>query len=199
MSDTTQGDPEARAVCEHFYASHCYRDMSIRLCMTCHEPDWDDLAEQLAGAATIAAAVPVPGDASRALPTRQGQAQERAAASLAGCPTPCDDDCELNPDGCHESHQPTWKRWHDPGWSCGEVQRAIAEAVSAERDRAEAATARAAAAEAKLAEIAAYIEEHKGDAGFSLMHAWDILTIIDGEPRQREEAPFDRDFAGPVL
>ena len=41
------GQPEARAVCEHFYASHCYRGMSIRLCMTCHEPDWDDLAEQL--------------------------------------------------------------------------------------------------------------------------------------------------------
>ena len=36
--------PEAQAVCEHFYASHCYRGMDIRLCMTCHEPDWDDLA-----------------------------------------------------------------------------------------------------------------------------------------------------------
>ena len=43
--------PEARAVCEHFYASHCYRGLSIRLCMTCHEPDWDDLAEQLGKAA----------------------------------------------------------------------------------------------------------------------------------------------------
>ena len=42
--------PEARAVCEHFYASHCYRGMSVRLCMTCHEPDWDDLAGQLADA-----------------------------------------------------------------------------------------------------------------------------------------------------
>jgi len=41
------GQPEARAVCEHFYASRCYQGMSIRLCMTCHEPDWDDLAEQL--------------------------------------------------------------------------------------------------------------------------------------------------------
>lgn len=39
--------PEARAVCEHFYASHCYRGMSIRLCMTCGDPDWDDLAGQL--------------------------------------------------------------------------------------------------------------------------------------------------------
>ena len=47
----SEQQPEARAVCEHFYASHCYRGMSIRLCMTCHEPDWDDLAEQLASAA----------------------------------------------------------------------------------------------------------------------------------------------------
>ena len=44
---------EARAACEHFYASHCYRGMSIRLCMTCHEPDWDDLAEQLAAASAV--------------------------------------------------------------------------------------------------------------------------------------------------
>jgi hypothetical protein len=46
----TEHQPEARAVCEHFYASHCYRGMSVRLCMTCHEPDWDDLAGQLAEA-----------------------------------------------------------------------------------------------------------------------------------------------------
>jgi hypothetical protein len=46
----TEHQPEARAVCEHFYASHCYRGMSVRLCMTCHEPDWDDLAGQLADA-----------------------------------------------------------------------------------------------------------------------------------------------------
>jgi hypothetical protein len=38
---------EARAVCEHFYASHCYRGMSIKLCMMCHQPDWDDLERQL--------------------------------------------------------------------------------------------------------------------------------------------------------
>jgi len=46
----TEHRPEAGAVCEHFYASHCYRGMSVRLCMTCHEPDWDDLAGQLADA-----------------------------------------------------------------------------------------------------------------------------------------------------
>lgn len=27
------------------------------------------------------------------------------------CPTPCDPDCDA---GCHEEHQPTWKRDHDP-------------------------------------------------------------------------------------
>lgn len=41
---------EARAVCDHFYASHCYRGMCVRLCMLCHAPDWDDLERQLAGA-----------------------------------------------------------------------------------------------------------------------------------------------------
>jgi hypothetical protein len=60
---------------------------------------------------------------------------ENETIALAGCPTLCDPDCELNPDGCHQSHIPVHMRWHDPGWSCGEVQRAIAEAVSAERDR----------------------------------------------------------------
>lgn len=29
------------------------------------------------------------------------------------CPTPCDEDCEINGWGCHESHIPTWKREHD--------------------------------------------------------------------------------------
>jgi hypothetical protein len=51
---------------------------------------------------------------------------------LAGCPTPCDPDCEA---ACHQSHEPVHKRWHDPGWSCQETQRAIAEAVAAERER----------------------------------------------------------------
>ena len=41
--------------------------------------------------------------------------------------------------------------------------------------------ARAEAAERKLAEIAAYILEHKGDAGFSWVHALDIQAIISGE------------------
>ena len=34
------------------------------------------------------------------------------------------------------------------------------------------------AAEGKLAEIAAYVREHKGDEGFSWVHALDILHII---------------------
>lgn len=29
------------------------------------------------------------------------------------CPTPCDEDCELNPGGCHERH--AYRPDHDPG------------------------------------------------------------------------------------
>lgn len=32
----------------------------------------------------------------------------------APCPTGCDDDCELNPDGCHEWHAVPSRRDHDP-------------------------------------------------------------------------------------
>jgi len=49
-TDPTLPDIPAAKTCEHFYASHCYRGMSIRLCMLCHEPDWDDLERQLSGA-----------------------------------------------------------------------------------------------------------------------------------------------------
>lgn len=51
------------------------------------------------------------------------------AGPLAGCPTPCDPDCEAD---CHEGHVPTYKRWHQPGWSCNEAQRAIAAALQAQ-------------------------------------------------------------------
>jgi hypothetical protein len=59
--------------------------------------------------------------------------------TLPPCPTPCDDDCELNPDGCHESHIPDHgnKRGHQPH-GCLEIRRAIAAAVAAEQERAEA-------------------------------------------------------------
>ena len=54
--------------------------------------------------------------------------------------------------------------------------------IAAERDAAPAllvaaAVDRAEAAEAKLAEVAAYVREHKGNAGFSWVHALDILAI----------------------
>jgi hypothetical protein len=42
--------PMAKPECDHFYASHCYRGMSVRLCQFCHEPDWDDVARELAAA-----------------------------------------------------------------------------------------------------------------------------------------------------
>jgi hypothetical protein len=54
------------------------------------------------------------------------------APETGGCPTPCDPDCEAE---CHQSHDPAYRRWHQPGWSCRETQLAIAEAVAAERER----------------------------------------------------------------
>jgi hypothetical protein len=38
---------EAKAVCDHFFASHIHHGMSVQLCMVCGEPDWDDLRDQL--------------------------------------------------------------------------------------------------------------------------------------------------------
>jgi hypothetical protein len=43
---TGEDQAMAQAVCEHFYASHCYRGLYVRLCTLCHEPDWDDLERQ---------------------------------------------------------------------------------------------------------------------------------------------------------
>ncbi len=40
----------AREPCEHYWASHCYGGLSVRLCQLCHEPDWGDLRGQLAEA-----------------------------------------------------------------------------------------------------------------------------------------------------
>ena len=37
------------------------------------------------------------------------------------------------------------------------------------------------AAEGRLAALSTYIEEHKGKADFSLLRAYDLLSIIDGE------------------
>lgn len=99
----TEDQAEARAVCEHFYASHCYRGMSIRLCMMCHEPDWDDLAGQLASAARgseIAAPEPL------VMSADEFAALTQVAATLGwtvtkgcGCAPggPCEPHAELSP------------------------------------------------------------------------------------------------------
>ena len=60
------------------------------------------------------------------------------------------------------------------------------------------AVQRAEAAERKLAEVETYCRTHpeRAGAGFPQMAA-DILAIIGTEGR--EETPYDRDFAGPVL
>lgn len=41
----------ARPACEHYWAYHCYGGMSVRLCQTCHEPDWDSVRAGLEAAA----------------------------------------------------------------------------------------------------------------------------------------------------
>jgi hypothetical protein len=46
MADIPQAKPE----CEHYWAYHCYGGLSVRLCQTCHEPDWYELRAQLAEA-----------------------------------------------------------------------------------------------------------------------------------------------------
>ena len=58
----------------------------------------------------------------------------------AECPTPCDEDCELRPGGCHESHLPAYKRGHQPH-GCDDIRLAIDAAVAAERERWRAALA----------------------------------------------------------
>lgn len=56
------------------------------------------------------------------------------ATTLPPCPTPCDADCELGADGCHEAHEVPSHRGHQPH-GCLDIRRAIAEAVKAERER----------------------------------------------------------------
>jgi len=47
-------------------------------------------------------------------PSEPGPPYVHTFASPAPCPTGCDPDCELNPDGCHERHEVTQARDHDP-------------------------------------------------------------------------------------
>lgn len=35
--------PAAQEVCEHHWAFHCRRGTSVRICMLCHDVDWDEL------------------------------------------------------------------------------------------------------------------------------------------------------------
>lgn len=69
MSD----QPAARPECEHYWASHCFSGLSVRLCMLCHEPDWEDVRSQHAEA------------------VRQGilSEQRRLSARLAAWKCPC--------------------------------------------------------------------------------------------------------------
>jgi hypothetical protein len=99
---------------------------------------------------------------------------------LAGCPTPCDPGCEAD---CHESHQVRYKQWHQPGWSCEQVQRAIAEAAGS--------------AEGKLAGIhRAVVDGFLAEYGTSTLAsfkaaqelAWSVRKILDGSGLAAREA-----------
>ncbi len=61
-------------------------------------------------------------------------AERKRLAAGTGCITPCDDDCELQPDGCHELHQIPRKRTHLPQF-CADIRAAIGAAAAAERER----------------------------------------------------------------
>ena len=169
------------------------------------------VASKLTEGAVVVPAGTVPDGTGRALATRQERSRERTGAApalpLAGCPSPCDPDCEAD---CHQSHGPVHKRWHDPGWSCQMVQQAIAEAVGAERERAGAGRVRvlryrlrAEAAERKLAAIEAPCRAQAGNPecpecgrGEALVRASDILAIIGTEG---EVSGDDWSFTDPAL
>ena len=68
-----------------------------------------------------------------AAPHLRAAEPERLAAGI-GCITPCDDDCELQPDGCHELHQIPRRQTHRPQF-CADIRAAIGAAVAAERER----------------------------------------------------------------
>jgi hypothetical protein len=74
--------------------------------------------------------------AAAAAPAIRADERARLAALGGECITPCDDDCELRPDGCHEEHQPNHgdKRPHQP-WACKDIRAAIGAATEDERER----------------------------------------------------------------
>ena len=140
--------PEAQAVCEHFYASHCYRGMEIRLCMPCHEPDWDDLERQLreaAGDIALARLGPEPPPAvtgpsvpvSGKSPGQRLHEARQAGGARRPRPWPVED-------------------WEDRDEQLRALDEEMAEAASVpERERAERAEAKLAALRKHAAEWAA--------------------------------------------
>jgi hypothetical protein len=65
------------------------------------------------------------------MPAIRADERKRWLAAIK-CPSPCDDDCELRPDGCHEEHDVPSHWAHNP-FQCSEIRLAIAAAVVAER------------------------------------------------------------------
>lgn len=93
------------------------------------------------------------------------------------CPAPCDPGCDAE---CHESHQPAYRRWHQPGWSCGEAARVVAQAVAAGRERAEEAEAKLAGIEALCHQCAERVRADYPGVGLPAVpvSAGSIMAII---------------------
>lgn len=106
--------------------------------------------------------------------------RERWLAAVE-CPSPCDDDCELRPDGCHEEHDVPSHRAHNP-FQCSEIRLAIAAAVAAERERLHIAVlAMRDQADDLSSSPAASIEVAEDEAAES--HAYDSVLELLGEGR----------------
>lgn len=57
VTEQTRPETPAQAVCEHYWATHCYRGMHLKLCMLCHGPDWADLEVQFSQARAAGSAL----------------------------------------------------------------------------------------------------------------------------------------------
>ena len=140
---------------------------------------WFDRTEEFYRATESAVDESAPVDTSRAVPARHAQRQERTGASQS-------DASESLGEVLHRARQAGGagrpRPWPVEDWADRHPDlRALDEAM------AEAVAVHAVAAErAKLAAIAAYVRQHKGDAGLSWVHAGDILAIT-GEPEERSD------------
>jgi hypothetical protein len=77
--------------------------------------DWKaDTAIGMLDTPELAAAACEAHNATLGLPGEAFRLRQNATASPYRCPTPCDEDCEINGWGCHEAHGMPAHREHDP-------------------------------------------------------------------------------------